>query len=92
MDQRLAQDREDFRRLLDLAADYGARYLERIDSLPAATAYAPALAEPLPDAGLGGEEALRQFARRYGDAMPASNGPRFWGLVTGGTTPASRRE
>ena len=89
MHQPLAHDREDFRRLLDLAADYGAAYLERIDALPAAIPYAPPAFNRLADAGLGGEATLRQFAARFGDAMPASNGPRFWGFVTGGTTPAA---
>jgi glutamate/tyrosine decarboxylase-like PLP-dependent enzyme len=89
MHQPLAHDHADFRRLLDLAADYGAAYLERIDTLPAAVPYAPPAFNRLEEAGLGGEATLRLFAARFGDAMPASNGPRFWGFVTGGTTPAS---
>jgi glutamate/tyrosine decarboxylase-like PLP-dependent enzyme len=32
---------------------------------------------------------LELFLERYGRDFPASNGPRFWGFVTGGTTPAS---
>ncbi|MEO6061224.1 MAG: pyridoxal-dependent decarboxylase, partial [Thermoflexales bacterium] len=71
------------------AAKYGAAYLDCIDRLPAATPYAPAPLRSLAEDGLGGQETLRQFAARFSDAMPASNGPRFWGFVTGGTTPAS---
>jgi hypothetical protein len=43
----------------------------------------------LPDDGLDMERILDSFAQRYGRVMPASNGPRFWGFVTGGTTPAA---
>src|SRR4028118_137177 len=38
---------------------------------------------------MGAERALDVFVERFGHEMPASNGPRFWGFVTGGTTPAS---
>lgn len=89
MNSLLARDRDDFHRLLNLAADYGAAYLDRLDTLPAATPYAPAPFHSLGETGVGGLETLRQFAARFGDAMPASNGPRFWGFVTGGTTPAA---
>ena len=37
MNSLLARDRDDFHRLLNLAADYGAAYLDRLDTLPAAT-------------------------------------------------------
>lgn len=89
MHELLSRDLSDFHRLLDKAADYGADYLSRIDRLPAATRYVAPQPVSLTVTGVGGEAALRQFSARFGDAMPASNGPRFWGFVTGGTTPAS---
>lgn len=89
MDTPLARDLADFPRLLDAAAAYGKAYLSRIEQLPAATPYRPPESLDLPEAGLGADEALRLFASRFGDAMPASNGPRFWGFVTGGATPAA---
>ncbi len=64
-------------------------YLATIDTRPAATAFAAPALLALPDASSGAEAALALFTQRFGDAMPAANGPRFWGFVTGGTTPAA---
>ncbi len=64
-------------------------YLLSIDSRPPAIARTPQKFCLLPEHGLGTDETLTLFGERYGRLMPASNGPRFWGLVTGGTTPAA---
>ncbi|HNF95593.1 MAG TPA: pyridoxal-dependent decarboxylase, partial [Anaerolineales bacterium] len=60
-----------------------------IDQRPPATAYVQKQNLGLSLTGIGAEKTLDLFMERYGNHMPASNGPRFWGLVTGGTTPAS---
>lgn len=85
----LAQDERDLARLLTLARDAAAGYLATLDTRPPATTFAPAPPLLLPDAGAGAEATLSFFLDRYGAAMPASNGPRFWGFVTGGATPAA---
>ncbi len=64
-------------------------YLATIDTRPAATDFAAPPLMALPDASIGAQSALALFVERFGNAMPASNGPRFWGFVTGGTTPAA---
>ena len=89
MDPNLSQDLTRLPDLLRKTLEVSVDYLETIETRPAATPF-PAI-EPLglPEDGLGAERALDLFVERYGNAMPASNGPRFWALVTGGTTPAS---
>jgi len=64
-------------------------YLNSIDSRPPAVGRIPQAFFSLPEHGLGASQTLALFGERYGDQMPASNGPCFWGLVTGGTTPAA---
>ena len=90
MDERLRRDLERLPDLLRKTLEVSVDYLGSLDSRPAATDFVP-LSDPLslPDGGLGADRALDLFLERYGNAMPASNGPRFWGFVTGGTTPAS---
>jgi len=64
-------------------------YLTTLDRRPPATAYTPGPLPALPATGPGAAATLEHFLVRFGDALPASNGPRFWGFVTGGTTPAA---
>lgn len=64
-------------------------YLNEIEQRPPATGYSKKGYLEISRQGLGAQKTLDLFMERYGDYMPASNGPRFWGLVTGGTTPAS---
>ena len=89
MDPNLSHDLTHLPDLLRKTLDVSVDYLESIESRPAATPVPAAGPLALPDDGLGAEAALDLFVERHGNAMPASNGPRFWGLVTGGTTPAS---
>ncbi|WP_026632881.1 pyridoxal phosphate-dependent decarboxylase family protein [Dyadobacter alkalitolerans] len=46
-------------------------------------------AELLEAKGLGAEKSLERFQEKYQKLMVASSGPRFWGFVTGGATPAA---
>ena len=85
----LAQDSSRLPDLLKKTLDASLDYLDSINNRPPATAFARNDPLDLPDDGLGTEQTLDLFVQRYGQTMPASNGPRFWGFVTGGTTPAA---
>jgi glutamate/tyrosine decarboxylase-like PLP-dependent enzyme len=89
MDEHLRHDSAHLPDLLRRTLEVSVDYLQSVDSRPAATPFVPVEPLALPEDGLGAERALDLFGERYGHAMPASNGPRFWGFVVGGTTPAS---
>ena len=89
MDRNLSQDLNDLPDLLRKTLEISVDYLQSVDTRPAATPMPAVDPLGLPEDGLGAKRALDLFVERYGNAMPASNGPRFWGFVVGGTTPAS---
>lgn len=45
--------------------------------------------ENLPEKGLGAHHVLTHFAGKYSDKLNNSAGPRYFGFVTGGSTPAA---
>jgi glutamate/tyrosine decarboxylase-like PLP-dependent enzyme len=85
----LFDDAEQLDALLAQTLAVARDYLHSIAQRPPATALVPQPLLMLPNAGVGAEHALALLCARYGATMPASNGPRFWGFVTGGTTPAA---
>ena len=89
MYRKLEEDKTNLKTLLQKTLDVSVEYLDSIDNRPAATDFALETPHDLPESGLGAEAALGLFKERYGDRMPASSGPRFWGFVTGGATPAA---
>ena len=71
-----------------------AEYIESLPNRPVATDVTAeeldlALDEPLPDLGTDPVEALDDWFNRAGPGIVASSGPRFFGYVIGGTTPAA---
>ncbi|WP_459176145.1 pyridoxal phosphate-dependent decarboxylase family protein [Ewingella americana] len=67
-----------------------------IDSLPDRSTCPPLMAQQLkagddllPEHGVGAEAALHDFWDTYAEGFSASAGPRYFGFVTGGGTPAS---
>jgi glutamate/tyrosine decarboxylase-like PLP-dependent enzyme len=89
MDEHLSHDLAHLPDLLRKTLEVSVDYLASVETRPAATPFVPVEPLALPADGLGAERALDLFVERYGNAMPASNGPRFWAFVVGGTTPAS---
>lgn len=82
----------DLSRLPDLLEQARASALEFLTALPerpAGVRPEPPAPLGLPDAGLGAEDALALFRRRYEAGLSGSAGPRYLGFVTGGTTPAA---
>ena len=89
MNQHLSHDLSHLPDLLRKTLEVSVDYLQSVDDRPAATPFLPVEPLALPEDGFGAERVLDLFVERYGNSMPASNGPRFWAFVTGGTTPAS---
>lgn len=89
MDENLRRDLSRLPDLLRKTLDISVDYLGSVDSRPAATDFILTKPPALPKDGMGAERTLDIFVERFGNQMPASNGPRFWGFVTGGSTPAS---
>lgn len=89
MHKQLKNDLTNLSALLEQTKKASDEYLNEINQRPAATTFSKKENLNLTEQGLGAEKTLDLFLNRYGKEMPASNGPRFWGLVTGGTTPAS---
>lgn len=66
------------------------RYLAELDALPAKEPGAVAAArfdEPLPNAGMGAEAAVSYLAEYVRRGAVHVDGPRFFHLVAGGSTP-----
>ncbi|WP_342087560.1 pyridoxal phosphate-dependent decarboxylase family protein [Dyadobacter sp. OTU695] len=75
--------------LLDQAKNAGLDFLENIGEKPTYIADQSVVAAYLADAGIGAADTLEVFRKHYEKLMVASPGPRYWGFVTGGATPAA---
>src|SRR5690606_9048858 len=89
MNQILRQDLKELERLLERTKDETVDYLKDIQDIPTSVASTALSRRNLNDEGLGGLAALKEFRERYRSIIVGSSGPRFWGFVTGGATPAS---
>ena len=85
----LQADRQALPHLLAEAHEEATRFLADLDGQPVAFDV-PAIAPlGLPEIGIGASEALADFRTRYGPWVSGSSGPRYFGFVTGGATPAA---
>jgi len=75
--------------LLEKVKEQGLEYLNTIENRPTSSQFSVERIDKLPQEGLGTLETLKQFNDRFEPTIVASSGPRFWGFVTGGSTPAS---
>ena len=65
------------------------RALASLDTRPVAARVPVQDVSAVPDAGVGGAGALARFEQRWAPWFSGSAGPRYFGFVTGGATPAS---
>lgn len=89
MNNVLAKDLKEISQLLHEALNEGVDYLSKIDTIPTSVPRAERQTTSLEELGYGGQLALIEFIDRYREIMVASTGPRYWGFVTGGATPAA---
>lgn len=85
----LRKDQENIEHLLELTKKEAITFLEGIEDKPVGVYPEPISREELKEEGIGGEKALEHFKGKYAKGLTASVGPRYFGFVIGGTTPAA---
>jgi glutamate/tyrosine decarboxylase-like PLP-dependent enzyme len=77
--------------LLEEAKRQGLSFLDNISEHPTSnTLHLQSLhARNLDGEGIGATQTLREFQERFAPLLVANGGPRYWGFVTGGATPAA---
>lgn len=89
MNPTLQQDLKDIENILEKVKQQGIDFLNVIDDAPTSTQNTITTNRNLNDSGLGALSALEEFNQRLAPLMVSQAGPRYWGFVTGGATPAS---
>lgn len=89
MNSILQHDLNNFENILEKTKQQGVDFLNNIDNVPTSNTYSIDPKTVLNELGLGSIEALKEFNERLAPLMVSSPGPRYWGFVTGGSTPAS---
>lgn len=89
MDPILAADRAELPAVLEATLQEALEFLAGVDRRPAAVDPVAPAPLRLPETGGGAREALRLFRERWGPSLSGSAGPRYFGFVTGGSTPAA---
>ncbi|MCZ7668917.1 MAG: pyridoxal-dependent decarboxylase [Chloroflexi bacterium] len=89
MHMRLKQDQENIEQLLQTAVSTATDFIRTLAERPAAIYPAEQEPDSLPEEGLGAAGALAAFQAKYGDGLSGSAGARYFGFVTGGSTPAA---
>lgn len=75
--------------ILETAHTAALEFLNSLPTRPAGRVHPPLPPDQLPDEGIGAVNALAAFREKYEPWLSGSPGPRYLGLVTGGTTPAA---
>jgi len=89
MYKKLASDKANIASLLDSVKQLAIQHFQDIETIPTSVKPQKIRNYNLPKEGLGAAAVLEQFKTDYQHLMCASSGPRYWGYVTGGATPAS---
>jgi glutamate/tyrosine decarboxylase-like PLP-dependent enzyme len=89
MNSYLQNDLDDFDNLLEQAKRQSANYLKNLNIRSTSTHNKVAISENRVQKGIGTLQALQHFNEKFEPIIVASSGPRYWGYVTGGSTPAS---
>ena len=89
MNSVLQHDLNDLENILEKAKQQGIDFLNNLENVPTSNKNTIDYNRELNELGLGSLAALNEFNERLAPLMVASPGPRYWGFVTGGSTPAS---
>lgn len=89
MNTRLLDDLENLEQILENAKQASSAYLRDLDNIKTSSRFEISTPDKIPLDGHGTMETLDLFKEKYGNLIVSSSGPRFWGYVTGGSTPAS---
>jgi glutamate/tyrosine decarboxylase-like PLP-dependent enzyme len=85
----LNEDIHGIAEILDNIKAIAAKHLENINVIPTARPSMPLEYSNLPEHGLGAAETTQYFLKKFEASIAATIGPRYWGFVTGGSTPAA---
>ncbi|MEJ1238804.1 aminotransferase class I/II-fold pyridoxal phosphate-dependent enzyme [Chryseolinea sp. T2] len=85
----LANDLDTRQDILNEAMAMATSFLDKQDDLAPGRNIPSLDAASLPDKGRGAISALRLFQKEYAHLLSNSAGPRYFGFVTGGSTPAA---
>lgn len=89
MNPLLENDHKNISDILDQTLKVAKGYFEKQNDMPASRYIKDILLSDLPQKGISAMGAIDFFAKEYTDKMTNSAGPRYFGFVTGGSTPAS---
>ncbi len=89
MHPQLAIDLSTMDDLLSIARDAAASHLTGLAQHPAGRATQLDDPQGIDTVGVGARAALLEFRERFAAGLTGSAGPRYWGFVTGGSTPAA---
>ncbi len=89
MNKQLKEDLENLEVILNTVKAKSIEYLEELNDTKTSSIFKNTTQDKLPQIGIGAIEALNKFHKKYKELIVSSSGPRFWGYVTGGSTPAS---
>ncbi len=89
MNPTLQRDKNSFAEILGHTLKLAEKYIDKQDVLAPGMRVEDLPAVSLPEKGLGAVAVLDQFEAQYSKLITNSAGPRYFGFVTGGSTPAS---
>jgi glutamate/tyrosine decarboxylase-like PLP-dependent enzyme len=89
MNQHLQDDYRDIDAILKQSLVMANAYFEQQDTMAPGRYIPDMVMSDLPEQGIGAKAVLDFFEKNYADKIANSAGPRYFGFVTGGSTPAS---
>ncbi len=89
MNTQLSNDNNSLHEILEATRKMASNHLDKLHDLAPGRTIPNIEFKDLPEKGIGALRALNQFNEDYAPMLANSAGPRYFGFVTGGSTPAA---